>query len=114
MEAPGLAASPPPYKPSLLATGRVKAGWGPFSQFKQLPLITPLIGGRGKRTVGKGAGVGLLQQRLSKSSGLWPGRLRAEGYLAGPEGRSLSTSQGSFQAGKKKTLEVKGSLVTSF
>lgn len=35
--------SPPP------PTGRVKAGRGPFSQFKQLPLITPFTGGRRRR-----------------------------------------------------------------
>lgn len=57
-----LASSPPP-------TGRVKAGWGPFSQFKQLPLITPLTEGRG-REGGKCSGVGLLVQRLSQSQ--WP------------------------------------------
>lgn len=69
-----LAASPPPHKPlPILATGRVKAGWGPFSQFKQLPLITPLIGGRRGQGVRKGTGVGLLVQGLSKANGLWPG-----------------------------------------
>lgn len=57
-------ASPPP------PTGRVKAGRGPFSQFKQLPLITPLTGGREGGGVGKRIGVGLLVQRLSKS--WWP------------------------------------------
>lgn len=37
----------PPESPPLPPTGRVKPGWGPFSQFKQLPLITPLTEGRG-------------------------------------------------------------------
>ena len=51
-------------------TGRVKAGWGPFSQFKQLPLITPLTEDRGREEGGKCSGVGLLVQRLSQSQ--WP------------------------------------------
>lgn len=39
-------------------TGRVRAGWGPFSQFKQLPLITPLTEGRGEGGGGKCSGWG--------------------------------------------------------
>lgn len=65
-----LPASPPP------PTGRVKAGWGPFSQFKQLPLITPLTGAGEGGGGGKHTGVELLVQRLSKASGLWPGSIR--------------------------------------
>lgn len=57
-------ANPPP------PTGRVKAGCGPFSQFKQLPLITPLTGAGEGGGGGKRTGVGLLVQRLNKSQ--WP------------------------------------------
>lgn len=47
-----LPASPPP------PTGRVKAGWRPFSQFKQLPLITPLTGAGKAGVAGKAQGWG--------------------------------------------------------
>lgn len=93
----------------ILATGWVKAGWGPFSQFKQLPLITPLIGGRGGEGVGKGTGWGFFWYR-AVAFGLG---LRAAGYLASPGGCSVSTSQRSFREGKKKMLEGKGSSVIS-
>lgn len=48
--------TPPPHA----HTGRVKTGRGPFSQFKQLPLITPLTGGREGGGGGKRTGVGLM------------------------------------------------------
>lgn len=91
----------------------MKAGWGPFSQFKQLPLITPLIGGRGRRGVGKGTGVGLLVQGLSKSSGLWPGRLRVEEYLAEPEGHLSSAREASNQGRKFQRKELSGYLLVA-
>lgn len=40
--------------------------------------------------------------------------LRVAGYLARPEGHSLSTSQRSFKVGKKKMLKEKcGSVISS-
>jgi hypothetical protein len=78
----------------------VKAGRGPFSQFKQLPLITPLIGGRGRRgwwEVHRGGASGAEAEQEHVAFGL--GAQGQKGIWQDPE--ATHHRPGRLKAGKK-------------